>query len=84
MTLQEAVEGLYDLSGDELRHLAWEALLISDGPDCTPENMPTENSSFVVRQQQAWQQSGEQLAGFQILGKDSWETATETVEVTPT
>jgi hypothetical protein len=33
MTLQEVMEGLYDLKQDELRKLAYEALLISDGPD---------------------------------------------------
>jgi len=31
--LAELVDQLYDLSRDELRILAWEALLISDGPD---------------------------------------------------
>lgn len=30
--LDLALELLYDLSRDELRRLAWEALLISDGP----------------------------------------------------
>jgi hypothetical protein len=31
--LQEMIEHLYDLDREELRRLAWEALLISDGPD---------------------------------------------------
>lgn len=33
MTLSEMQESLYDLDRVELRRLAWEALLISDGPD---------------------------------------------------
>jgi hypothetical protein len=33
MTLEELIESLYDLSQDELRRLALECLLISDGPD---------------------------------------------------
>jgi hypothetical protein len=37
MTFDEAVEGLYDLSPDELRRLALECLLISDGPDKVEE-----------------------------------------------
>jgi len=32
-SLEEMVEQLYDLSRADLRSLAWEALLISDGPD---------------------------------------------------
>lgn len=33
MTLQEMIEHLYDLEPEELRVLALECLLISDGPD---------------------------------------------------
>jgi len=33
MSLEEMVEGLYDLTPTELRWLALEALLISDGPN---------------------------------------------------
>jgi hypothetical protein len=32
-SLDLALDLLYDLDRDELRRLAWEALLISDGPD---------------------------------------------------
>lgn len=33
MTLEEILERLYDLDRKELRRLAYEALLISDGPN---------------------------------------------------
>ena len=33
MTLEELIEHLYDLQPEELRVLALECLLISDGPD---------------------------------------------------
>jgi hypothetical protein len=39
LTLDALVEGLYDLSSSELRKLALEALLISDGPDRKPEDL---------------------------------------------
>jgi hypothetical protein len=37
MTYDEIVEHLYDLTHQELRALALECLLISDGPDRTEE-----------------------------------------------
>jgi len=33
MTLEELMPHLYDLDRTDLRRLAWEALLVSDGPD---------------------------------------------------
>lgn len=38
LDVEEMVEHLYDLDANNLRHLAYEALLISDGPDA-PENL---------------------------------------------
>jgi len=39
--IDEMVESLYNLDREELRRLAWEALLIADGPDrVKPEEMP--------------------------------------------
>jgi hypothetical protein len=43
MDYDEIVEGLYDLTPDELRQVAYEALLITDGPAYvdTDGNLPT-------------------------------------------
>lgn len=48
MVFQEMIESLYNLTGDELRALAWEALLISDGPDKTAENAPSDDGPVRV------------------------------------
>jgi hypothetical protein len=45
--MDELIEKLYSLDRKELRRLAWEALLISDGPDKIDGNVT--NSAIVVR-----------------------------------
>jgi hypothetical protein len=61
---------LYDLDKEELRRVAWEALLVSDGPD----------RQFANDHEQAGQVSQFEVyeppdqAGFVILGKRGWTT----------
>lgn len=79
-TFQEMVESLYNLTGDELRALAWEALLISDGPDAVHE--PNENGQvrvYVVDVVTATKET----RGFELIGRNGWETATNTMPDTP-
>lgn len=48
MNLEELLEHLYDLDRYELRRLAWEALLISDGPDSPFTDTTTEPETVRV------------------------------------
>lgn len=47
MKLDDALTGLYDLDRWELRRLAAEALLISDGPD-SPENIRNQDPGNAI------------------------------------
>jgi len=85
---QEAIESLYDMTGDELRALAWEALLISNGPDCIPalwtasENAPVlvEVVDGVVIDEVA---GPLERQGLVITGRNGWETGINTMPDTP-
>lgn len=46
MTMDEMVESLYDLDANELRRLALEALLISDGPDKVVKQVWDDTATF--------------------------------------
>jgi len=82
MDFQEMIESLYNLSGDELRALAWEALLISDGPDAV--HKPSENSQFDVEcVDDFFVDPISERAGFTVVGKTGWQTATNTMPDTP-
>src|SRR3954463_1471829 len=50
MKYDEIVESLYDLTPDELRQVAYEALLITDGPAYvdTDDNRPTDSGRMAL------------------------------------
>jgi hypothetical protein len=87
MTFQEMIESLYNLTGDELRALAWEALLISDGPDRVPDEMPSEDGPILVETIDGLlvdEVAGPvERRGFAITAKDGWETGINTMPDTP-
>jgi hypothetical protein len=58
---------LYDLSREELRRVAWEALLVSDGPDSPLLEEDFSVSFVVARKDTQWQ-------GFDIRGTRGWTT----------
>ena len=69
LDLEDTIVHLYDLQHEELRRLAWEALLIADGPDSTFSlESPNKYSKFdVIR----WLEPG--TPGFLITGKNGWQ-----------
>jgi hypothetical protein len=85
MTFQEMIESLYNLTGDELRALAWEALLISDGPDAV--HKPNEDGQVRVDTVDGIlvdEVAGPvERRGFVITAKDGWETGINTMPDTP-
>jgi hypothetical protein len=70
--LQEMMESLYNLDKEELRRLAWEALLISDGPDKRAQDDGRESHFTVVVVPPVGEAPGKW--GFVIRGRRSWET----------
>ncbi len=68
--MQECMERLYQLDADQLRRLAWEALLISDGPDKSTDldEMPKEVRPFLIGVKLT------EYVGFDIRGRGGWGT----------
>jgi hypothetical protein len=81
MSFQEMIESLYNLTGDELRALAWEALLISDGPDAVHKS--TSDSQINVEVVDTIQADFTESHGFTITGHEGWETPINTMPDTP-
>jgi hypothetical protein len=69
--MQECMESLYQLNRTDLRRLAWEALLISDGPDKSQDlqERPEEDEPFKVIKVQT-----PASEAFFIKGKNGWTT----------
>jgi hypothetical protein len=84
-TFQEMIESLYDLGGNELRALAWEALLISDGPEAVYKADETYSIRVHVQQNLYIGSDGEleEKTGFIITAKNGWETGIDTMPDTP-
>jgi hypothetical protein len=82
---QEMIELLYELEGNELRALAWEALLISDGPDAV--HKPDETYAIRVHVQQNLYigSDGEprEKTGFIVTAVNGWQTGINTMPDTP-
>lgn len=87
MVFQEMIESLYNLTGDELRALAWEALLISDGPDKTAENAPSDDGPVRVEVVDGFvvdEVAGPlERQGFAITARNGWTTGINTMPDTP-
>jgi hypothetical protein len=76
ITLEVMQENLYRLDREELRRLAWEALLISDGPDKVPEpnkGRAGTDSAFSVGRAFRFA-AAPVYRGFHLYGKNGWTT----------
>jgi hypothetical protein len=72
----EIIEQLYNLDGKDLRRVAWEALLMSDGPDSVfvdPDSMMKDSAILVKTDRILMSKSAETKTQFTIWSAEDHE-----------